>query len=85
MTNERPPDEVIIAHERIAYERGVADGYAEALEEMKDKERPQGEWLDRNSGCIQWIRCSICNKHQDYRAKTNFCPNCGADMRGTRK
>ena len=28
-------DEVIIAHERIAYERGVADGYAEAIEEGK--------------------------------------------------
>ena len=26
-------DEVILAHERIAYERGVADGYAEAIEE----------------------------------------------------
>lgn len=44
------------------------------------EERPKGEWLLRNSGCIQWIRCSICNKHQDYRATTNFCPNCGASM-----
>jgi len=28
--------EAIIAHERIAYERGVADGYAEALEDIAD-------------------------------------------------
>lgn len=60
---ERPSDEVIIAHERIAYERGVADGYAEALEEMKDKERPQGKWL---YACYPTLNkevfcCSICD------------------------
>lgn len=31
-------DEVILAHERVAYERGVADGYAEAIEERGDSE-----------------------------------------------
>ena len=72
---ERPSDEVIIAHERIAYERGVADGYAEALEEMKDKERPQGEWIFVSRNC--W-KCPYCQELTNEGK--NFCPNCGASM-----
>ena len=91
---ERPSDEVIIAHERIAYERGVADGYAEALEEMKDKERPQGEWIMQLHNCDgEFYTCSVCGRMirvspyvednetlKDYP----FC-HCGADMRGENK
>ena len=42
-----------------------------------------GEWIDYLSvsgdGNLQ-SRCSQCELTND--AKTNFCPNCGADMRG---
>lgn len=58
------------------------------------KARPQGEWISH----IRSIECSVC-KHeffaddenencQDYEPCTdfdfNFCPKCGADMRGDR-
>lgn len=39
-------------------------------------ERPQGEWKMDSIGAY----CSNCHTHPDYT--TNFCPNCGADMRG---
>lgn len=59
------------------------------LEEIKaipsaEPERMKGEWIDGlpyvNS---HWWVCSICHvsapeNHTGY----NFCPNCGADMRG---
>ena len=80
---ERPSDEVIIAHERIAYERGVADGYAEALEEMKDKERLQGEWLlVGHNDTVNFYKCSICGyeEHDNFTKHYSFCPNCGAQM-----
>ena len=37
----------------------------------------QGKWNK-----IHWkaFRCSECNRLSEYN--TNFCPNCGADMRG---
>lgn len=53
---DRKFDEIIIAHERIAYERGVADGYAEAIEEGKN-ERPQGEQ-------IAWEQGYECGKNE---------------------
>lgn len=45
-------------------------------------EPKRGEWLERNSGFIEWIRCSACNYRIYQGTKTNFCPNCGANMRG---
>ena len=52
-------------------------------------EREKGEWIEstyqfcgRTFSCI---RCSNCDSPQDYFRTTNFCPNCGADMRGEDK
>jgi len=57
----------------------------EALEAVPSADRPQGEWKRRlvdNGFNADWI-CSECG----YRVKTdfvsfNFCPNCGARMKG---
>ena len=52
------------------YEKGKAD-------------RPQGEWIieiDINN--YTYGRCSICGMRQ-YAGHLNFCPNCGAHMKGT--
>ena len=39
-------------------------------------DRPKGEWVDKQDGTF----CSECDyKTNEYH---NFCPNCGADMRG---
>ena len=39
-----------------------------------------GEWVSRN-GCYGVAYCSECN-YELRGNNTNFCPNCGADMRG---
>ena len=51
--------------------------------------RPHGEWTvyDHGYGLI-YLKCSLCDKtYQQGRAEYNynFCPNCGADMRGGSK
>lgn len=49
------------------------------------KARPQGKWINReaisNTIFPFWERyeCNQCHKYNGY---SNFCPNCGADMRG---
>lgn len=46
-----------------------------------DPERPQGEWKETDIPKSTLCKCSICNF--DLGAYSfNFCPNCGADMRG---
>ena len=44
------------------------------------KARPQGEWLEDSGN----IACSYCHTIWLYR-RTDFCPHCGADMRGGRE
>ena len=47
-------------------------------------ERPHGKWTTEQGTLL--IKCSVCNQGYYYHPKNhfyhNFCPNCGADMRG---
>jgi len=46
------------------------------------EERPKGEWIyiDNDWGTFQ---CDQCKKHSSINY--NYCPNCGADMRGDKE
>ena len=48
----------------------------EEKQKLLDELRPKGEWKG-------YAICSICEEVADR--PSDFCPNCGADMRGTRK
>lgn len=37
----------------------------------------RGEWIKYGS----WGKCSVCGEVIAYRDKSNFCKECGADMR----
>lgn len=53
----------------------------EIIEEAPTVERPKGEWAYDG---VKW-KCNRCGKWlfiYDGDADMNFCPNCGADMRG---
>lgn len=39
----------------------------------------RGRWVDHQQGRWVYAKCSICETVHDV--KSNFCPNCGADMR----
>lgn len=42
--------------------------------------RPQGEWLVQDIGRTKFS-CSHC-KARNYAGHENYCPNCGAKMKG---
>lgn len=44
------------------------------------RENVRGEWLEADDEDPCYYRCSICGRMVDVIC--NFCPNCGADMRG---
>lgn len=52
----------------------------------EEPERKKGEWIVTNEfeDCI-YAKCNQCQVTQVFyygKPLTNFCPNCGADMRG---
>lgn len=51
------------------------------------EDRPQGEWIKTvdGNGWTMWgvCKCSICKtEYKDIQGPLNFCPNCGAKMKG---
>ena len=51
------------------------------------EERKKGKWIHdgyNHPHGIDWMRCSECGRRDAYvpASMTNYCPNCGADMRG---
>lgn len=51
-------------------------------------ERPHGEWvIEKNTTFEFYMKCSNCDHPAEWldcesQLLSNFCPNCGADMRG---
>lgn len=51
------------------------EAYQSGYEEGKKIARPQGKWVIEHD----WVHCFPCGHEQNY--PSNFCPNCGAEMR----
>lgn len=54
---------------------------------MPSAEPKKGKWISegqKNKGFNFWMHCSLCGyKTIDApSSRTNYCPNCGADMKG---
>ena len=64
-------------------EIAIYESFVKELEDIPSAEPKQGEWLFvGNSIEAEW-ECSECGE-KEFGSKsslTNFCPNCGADMR----
>lgn len=67
-----------VGAERLkARQRGYEEGYHNGMNIGKrlNPKIKRGEWLEFSNA---FVECSECNYH--LNCKTNFCPNCGADM-----
>ena len=58
----------------------------EAIKQLNDlpsADRPQGEWIfvEEFMG-INRYKCSVCEREELRTHLSNFCPNCGARMKG---
>lgn len=77
-----------IIHDTNSHERGLTlIGISQLLDEQPTadvRENVKGRWIEKHYA----INCSVCKKclwsspYIDLVKKFNFCPNCGADMRG---
>lgn len=67
-----------------SYRRGNSEGYTEGYNKgysdaQKKYERPKGKWIVREDEPMNY-ECPFCGELNC--CKGNFCPDCGADMRG---
>lgn len=47
------------------------------------EERRKGKWIGKPIAGYSTVRCSCCEEvFLENEGKWNYCPNCGADMRG---
>jgi hypothetical protein len=66
-------------------ETGCGDcAVVEKVRKALSADRPQGEWIDRGMRVpSSWVKkCSLCGHETDTWRWCNFCPNCGARMKG---
>ena len=49
-----------------------------------EPERPRGEWITKSTGGEMFDCCSACG-YVEWDVPKNYCPNCGADMRGDKE
>ena len=63
----------------------ISDALDMAIKSLEQKSR-KGHWIMTRDylttayGCIDYVRCSCCD--EDSLEEGDYCPNCGADMRG---
>ena len=56
------------------------NGLISAIPPADVRENVKGEWIDRGKDMMLRWQCSECGRRDTHIY--NFCPDCGADMRG---
>ena len=75
---------------KLVYILGVDADYIPIVLKMDIEEIPAADVMERKHGewlavdpAYEYYKCSECRKGTTFDMKPyNFCPNCGADMRG---
>ena len=66
--------------EMEAYNDGIDEQWKKIVNAPTiEPERPKGEWIINSDGYYPY--CSECRMEPKSGDMTDFCPNCGADMR----
>jgi len=79
-------EEAIQAYEDSLHGKGSVYGLIGKIPSADVRENIHGEWIEvtdyKDDNEYRWhIICSVC-RHRGMFEDDNFCPNCGADMRG---
>ena len=60
---------------------GISIAIGKVCDAPTIEERKMGKWITQQFG--SWAECSECHELYDIPISlSNFCPNCGSDMRG---
>ena len=56
--------------------------FQEAIKAVPSADRPQGEWIEQEDDYHHYWECSECGMGVGLDDIRNYCPNCGARMKG---
>lgn len=75
---------VNLTYEDVIRGDEYAKGYAEGWRDGRLTNRPQGKWIhDYHFGLeLPEHMCSVCGEWEYSDSESNYCPNCGAKMKG---
>lgn len=59
--------------------KGQMEWVFESIPVADVRENVHGEWIESEYG--MYLLCSKCWEESESLKQTNFCPNCGADMK----
>ena len=70
--------------ERRLERNEITLGEFERLVDIEVIELKRGEWIHpyHYGLALPEHQCSVCGEWENSDTESNFCPNCGADMRG---
>ena len=55
------------------------------VSDANEVDRPQGEWIiEQDEQGHTYGKCTVCGMKQ-YAGQLNYCPDCGAKMKGVRR
>ena len=80
-------DALEAAEQRIAELSLDCEMFQQKCMELEAQKPKEGEWLGESDGYTWYGRCSICGYEfviDSHYAENNYCPNCGARMKGER-
>ncbi len=63
----------------LLYNRGYEEGYEKGKADAQTQPK-SGRWLINSDGYYPY--CSVCKNEPKSRIMTDYCPNCGAYMKG---
>lgn len=69
------------------YTIAIIDNDAQTIAQLPSADRPQGEWIAKTEKYLSYWACSECEAwalldYNEQMCLSNFCPNCGARMKG---
>ena len=80
---DRPIDGDLISRQMAIDALDCINGVEEVLKSLPSVQPKRGKWIIMDAG-FPVPKCSVCGEKANMRKRSyyNFCPNCGADMRG---
>lgn len=79
MTREEAIEQLKVYRTCMSVDGAEVEAYNMAIQAL-GQEPKTGHWIEHFDESGKWYECDQC--HTDWGGSVNYCPNCGAKMKG---